>query len=150
LAAGFVLPAALLDHSDDRSTGTSRATIRLAQRLFKVIETRDTVAIWNMFADDGVIEYPFIDLRLTEFATFDATIGEALRALDGLTVTDLTFLPLTDPNAVIAKYHATATVSFTGKPYIQTYINEMRVRHGKFTLYSEYYDTAVFNEAFTP
>ena len=145
-----MLPSALVDRSDDQPAGTSRATVRLAQHLFTVIETRDTVAIWNMFADGGIIEYPFIKLRLTDFATFDSTIGPALRALDGLSFTDLTFLPVTDPDAVIAKYHAIATVSFTGKPYIQTYINEMRVHHGKFTLYSEYFDTAVFNEAFTP
>ncbi|MEY2415966.1 MAG: uncharacterized protein QOH53_1300 [Ilumatobacteraceae bacterium] len=145
-----MLPRGLADHGNEKSSGTSPATIQLVRRLFPVIETRDTAAIWSMFADDGVIEYPFINLRLTDLASFDQTIGPALRALEGLTVTDLTFVATADPNAVIAKYHAHATVNFTGKPYDQTYINELRVRHGKIALYSEYYDTAVFNEAFTP
>ena len=145
-----MLPRGLADHGNEKSPGTSPATIELVRRLFKVIETRDTTAIWSMFADDGVIEYPFINLRLADFASFDQTIGPALRALDGLTFTDLSFLAMADPNAVIAKYHGHATVNFTGKPYDQTYINELRVRRGKVTLYSEYYDTAMFNEAFTP
>ncbi len=41
-------------------------------------------------------------------------------------------------------------ISFNGKSYDQTYINEVRVRNGKIALYVEYFDTAVLNAALTP
>ena len=43
-----------------------------------------------------------------------------------------------------------ATISFNGKSYDQTYINEVRVRNGKITLYIEYFDTAVLDDALAP
>jgi ketosteroid isomerase-like protein len=51
---------------------------------------------------------------------------------------------------VIVKHRGHAVVSFTGKPYDQMYVNEVHVLDGKITSFVEYYDTAVFNEAFTP
>ena len=57
---------------------------------------------------------------------------------------------LDDHNGVIAKYNGQATVNFTGKPYNQMYITEVHFRHRKATSWAEYFDTAVFNEAFTP
>jgi ketosteroid isomerase-like protein len=145
-----MLPLVRRDDDDHTSSGTSRATVQLVRRLINVIATRDSAAIWSMFANDGIVEFPFVNLRFTDMASFDAVIGPSLAALDGLTFTDVSFVALADPNAVIAKYRGHATVSFTGKPYEQSYVTEAHVRHGKITSYSEYYDTAVLNEAFTP
>jgi uncharacterized protein len=149
VASGAMLPLVRRDHDDDSSSRTSEETVLLVRRLINVIATRDSAAIWSMVADNGVIEFPFVNLRFTDEASFDATIGQSLAALDGLRFTDVRFVALADPNAVIAKYRGHATVSFTGKPYEQTYITEAHVRHGKITSYSEYYDTAVLLEAFT-
>ena len=142
------LPAGEDAGRSDRGEG--RRTERLVRHLLQVIESRDTATIWSLFADDGVIEFPFIGLRVTDLASLDATIGQALAVLDGLTFFDLVFEPMADPNAVIVKHKGHAVVSFTGKPYDQMYINEVHVRDGKVASFVEYYDTAVFNEAFTP
>ena len=114
------------------------------------IESRDTTAIWSFMADDGVIAFPFTGLRFTDFTSFDATIGPLLAQLQGLRFTDLRFERLADPSAVIAKYNGHATVASTGKSYRQTYITEAHVRDGAVRSYTEYFDTAVFNEAFRP
>lgn len=128
-----------------------RDTERLVGRLFHAIESGSTSAIWAFFADDGVIEFPFLGSRYTDFASFDAAIGPLLAVLPGLTFTDpdLEFLD-DDREAVIAKYTGHATVTFTGKSYDQTYITEIHTRNGKVASYAEYFDTAVLNEAFTP
>ena len=57
---------------------------------------------------------------------------------------------LADPHGVIVKHKGHAIISFNGKSYEQTYINEVRVRNGKITLYVEYFDTAVLNAALAP
>jgi ketosteroid isomerase-like protein len=149
LAAGALLPLARSDDGNDTS-GTSRATTQVVRRLLHLVESRDSAAIWTLFADDGFLYFPFIDFRIPDEETFAATVGQSLAALDGLTFTDLSFVATADRDAVIAKYRGHATVNFTGKPYEQTYISEAHVRHGKLASYIEYYDTAVFNEAFTP
>lgn len=153
LALGTVLSrggAVRGDDTDRSDRGQRSRTERLVRHLLQVIETRDTAAIWSLFADDGVIEFPFIGLRVTDLASLDATIGQALAVLDGLTFFDLVFEPMADPLAVIVKHKGHAVVSFTGKPYEQMYINEVHVRGNKITSFVEYYDTAVFDEAFTP
>jgi ketosteroid isomerase-like protein len=149
---GLALGAALASqgNSGDSQGGDRRRTEQIVRRLLHAFESRDTAAIWSFFADDGVFEFPFIGLRVSDFASFDATVGPALTALEGLTFTDLVFEPLADPEALIVKHNGTATVSFTGKPLAEMYVNVAHLRRGKVTSFAVYYDTAVFNEAFTP
>jgi len=127
-----------------------RSTERLVRRLFRAIESGSTPAIWDFFAQDGAVEFPFLGSRYTDFASFDAAVGPLLAVLPGLTFTDPVLEFLDDPEAVIAKYTGHAMVTFTGKAYDQTYITEIHTRNGKVTSYAEYFDTAVLNAAFTP
>jgi ketosteroid isomerase-like protein len=138
------------DRGDQSHGGRNRRTELTARHLFGAIETRDTATIWSMFADDGVIEFPFLGLRITDLATLDASIGPLLAVLGDLTYFDFVFEPLADPHGVIVKHKGHAVISFNGKSYDQTYINEVRVRNGKITLYVEYFDTAVLNAALAP
>jgi ketosteroid isomerase-like protein len=125
-------------HNDGGSDDASkrRATLRLVRQFLHAIESGSTSAIWDLFARDGAIEFPFLGTRYT--------------VLPGLTFTDLHVEFLDDPEALIAKYKGHAVVTFTGKPYDQTYISEIHTRNGKITSSAEYFDTAVLNEAFTP
>jgi ketosteroid isomerase-like protein len=130
--------------------GNRRRTEQIVRRLLHAFESRDTSAIWSFFAPDGVFEFPFIGLRVSDFTSFDETVGGALAELEGLTFTDLVFEPLADPEGVVVKHKGTATVSFTGKPLAEMYVNVVHLRRGKVTSHAVYYDTAVFDEAFTP
>jgi ketosteroid isomerase-like protein len=127
-----------------------RSTERLVRRLFRAIESGSTSAIWAFFARDGAIEFPFLGTRYTDFESFDAELGPVLAAIPDLTFTDPDFEFLDDPEALIAKYDGHAVVTFNGKSYDQKYITEIHTRHGKITSYTEYFDTAVLIEAFTP
>ncbi len=127
-----------------------RSTERLVRRFFRAIESGSTSAIWDFIARDGAIEFPFLGSRYTDFASFDAAVGPLLAVLPGLTFTDPVLEFLDDPEALIAKYRGHAVVTFTGKPYDQTYITEIHTRNGKVTYYAEYFDTAVLDAAFTP
>ncbi len=136
---------------DGRSHGgDTRRTEQVVRHLFDVIQTRDTAAIWDLFAVGGVIEFPFLGLRITDLATLDASIGPLLAVLDDLTYFDFAFESLGDPHGVIVTHKGHAVISFNGKSYDQTYINEVRVRNGRIALYVEYFDTAVLNAALTP
>lgn len=152
LAAGAVLTrGGNDDKGDDRSLqATRRRTEQIVRQLFVAFDSRDTAAIWSFFADDGVFEFPFIGLRAVGFESFDAQLAGSFAALEGLKNTDFIFEPLADPEAFIVKHSATATVSFTGKPLNEMYIDVAHLRHGKVTSFAVYYDTAVFNEAITP
>ena len=144
-------PATSVDAGSDRAhTAEVRRTKPAVRHLFDVIQTGDTAAIWSLFADDGVIEFPFLGLRITDFATLDAAIGPLLAVLGDLTYFDFVFEPLADPAGVIVTHKGHAVITFNSKSYDQTYINEVRVRDGKITSYVEYFDTAVLNAALTP
>jgi ketosteroid isomerase-like protein len=147
--AATVVGANQIDGGPIRSR-KQRSTERLVRRLFDAIETGSTSAIWAFFSDDGVIEFPFLGTRYTDFASFDAALGPVLAQIPDLTFSDLDLEFLDDPEAVIATYTGHATVMFNGKPYDQTYITEIHTRHGEITSYAEYFDTAVLIEAFAP
>jgi ketosteroid isomerase-like protein len=151
LAVGAVLArGGKTDEGGDQSRIQQRRTEHVVRRLLHIIETGSTPAIWSFFADDGVVEFPFTGARYSDFASFDAALAPFFAALVGFAYTDPVFESLADPNALIAKYKGHGQVNFTGKAYDQTYITEVHVRHGKVTSWSEYFDTAVLNIAFTP
>jgi ketosteroid isomerase-like protein len=151
LAAGAVAARGGNDDGDERSIqGVRRRTERIVRQLYRAFDSRDTTAIWSFFADDGVFEFPFIALRAVGFESFDAQLAGSFAALEGLKNADFVFEPLADPEALIISHSATATVSFTGKPLNEMYLDVAHLRHGKVTSFVSYYDTAVFNEAITP
>jgi uncharacterized protein len=131
-------------------SGPQRRTQQVAARLLRTIPTGDLAAMWSQFATGGFIEFPFSGVRISDFATFEADIGPLFAQLPDLSFTEPNFAPMADPNAVIATFTAHATVTFTGKPYDQTYLSLIRVHRDKVQSYTEYFDTAVLNEAFTP
>jgi ketosteroid isomerase-like protein len=136
--------------SDTDLSGPQRRTQQVAARLLRTIPTGDMAAMWAQFAAGGFIEFPFSGVRISDFATFETAIGPLFAQLPDLTFTEPTFEPMADPNVVIATFKGHATVTFTGKPYDQTYLSLIRVRRDKVQSYTEYFDTAVLKEAFTP
>jgi ketosteroid isomerase-like protein len=131
-------------------SGQRHRTQLVASHLLHTIETGDMATIWSLFAEGGVVEFPFAGLRFIDFASLDAAVSPLLAQLPNLKFTDPAFVPLADPNGVIAKYKGHATVTSTGKAYDQTYISEIHVHRDKVASYTEYLDMAVLNEAFTP
>jgi ketosteroid isomerase-like protein len=130
-------------------SGPQRRTQQVAARLLRTIPTGDMAAMWAQFAPGGFVEFPFLGLRISDFATFEATVGPLFAQLPDLTFTAPDFEPMADPSVVIAKFTGHATVTFTGKAYDQTYLSLIRVHREKVQSYTEYFDTAVLNEAFT-
>jgi ketosteroid isomerase-like protein len=130
--------------------GDRRRTEEVFRNLFRVIQTRDTAAIWNLIADGGVVAFPFLGYEFTDFAAFDATVGPLLAVLGGLTYSEPDIEPLADPKGLIAKYTGHAVITFNGKEYNQTYITEVHVRRRTIASYAEYFDTAVLEKALAP
>ena len=131
-------------------SAAQRHTQRIAGRLLRTIPTGDMPAMWAQIANGGFVEFPFLGARISDFATFEATVGPLFAQLPDLTFTDPVFEPMADPSVVIAKFRGHATVTFNGKSYDQTYLSQIRVHRDKVQSYTEYFDTAVLNEAFAP
>jgi ketosteroid isomerase-like protein len=146
---GLTRGSKILSHDTD-TNGQRARTRRVAVRLLDAIAAGDTTAIWSMFADGGHVDLPFFGLHITDGATFDAIIGPILGSLTGLTFTAPAFVDINDEHGAIMKYTGHAIVNSTGKEYNQTYISEIYVRRGKVTSYTEYFDTAVIQAAYTP
>lgn len=131
-------------------SGPQRRTQQVAARLIRTIPTGDMAAMWAQFATGGFIEFPLLGTRISDFATFEAAVGPLFAQLPDLTFSEPVFQPMADPSVVVATFTGHATVTFTGKTYDQTYLSLIRVHRDKVQSYSEYFDTAVLNEAFTP
>jgi ketosteroid isomerase-like protein len=137
------------DADGARLSGPQRRTQQVAARLLRTIPTGDLAAMWAQIAPGGFIEFPFSGVRISDFATFEAAFAPLFAQIPDLSFTEPTFTPMADPNVVIATFTGHATVLFTGKPYDQTYLSLIRVHRDKVQSYTEYFDTAVLNEAFT-
>jgi ketosteroid isomerase-like protein len=130
-------------------SGPQRHTQLVAGRLLQTIPTGDLAAMWAQFATGGFVEFPFLGVRISDFTTFEAAVGPLFAQLPDLRFSQPVFVPMADPNVVMATFTGHATVTFTGKPYDQTYLSVVRVHRDKVQSYTEYFDTAVLNEAFT-
>jgi uncharacterized protein len=136
---------------DAPEDGSRVRTRRAAGRLLDAITSADTAAIWSMFAPGGFIQLPFLGVRISDGASLEAQVGPLLADLTGLEFRSRSFVDLDDVHGVIVKFKGRALVASTGKPYDQTYISQVRVNDkGKIASYTEYFDTAVLNEALTP
>ena len=139
--------------------GSRERTQQIVRDLFRRREVADVDGLWQMFANGGMITFPFTGDKLLpptvyvkpqDEAVFKAGIGALLSSLVGLTFTDLVFTPLAERGATLVSYHGHATVSFTGKEYDARLLTEVHVACGRVTAYTEWYDPAVLLEALTP
>lgn len=136
-----------------------RQTERLVRRLFDEREAADVDAIWDMFADGGTVTFPFtgdasvaptVYRKPQDETLFKTQIGFVLGDLADFQLTDLVFQPLKENGATMVTNNGTATVRHNGNALDTRFITEVHTRCGLFTSYAEYYDTSVFQTAFTP
>ena len=108
---------------------------------------QDPQAAAALFADDGVIELPYIGARAQGPEAIAGFIGGLLKKVPDFRFKDVQMFIETDEQA-FGEYSVEATVLPTGKPYRQTYAGRLVAENGKIKLLREALDTVAAQEAF--
>lgn len=111
--------------------------------------------IVNLFAEDGVSEFPYLStLGLKSQFTGPAEIRavwELIRSkFSGFTLSKIDVQQTIDPDMLFVEYHAEGTERETGRFYAQDYISRLIVKNGKIKLLREYLDVIASARAILP
>jgi ketosteroid isomerase-like protein len=115
---------------------------------------RDPKAAAALFADDGILELPYLDsLGPTTGAQGPAAIEKFITGLLNK-VPDFAFkdvqILIDTPTQVFGEYSVEALVPSTGNVYRQMYAGRLVAENGKIKLLRESLDTVAAQKAFTP
>lgn len=111
----------------------------------------DMAAFAGLWAQDGVLEFPFAAPGYPARVDGRAAIAEYLRGYPG--ILDIQEIPepvlhqSVDPEVVIAEFEAAGTVVATGTPYRMRYIAVLTVRAGEIQSYRDYWSPLAAAEA---
>ncbi|WP_321888602.1 nuclear transport factor 2 family protein [Paraburkholderia bannensis] len=123
------------------------------QLLAAYIESiRDPRAAAALFAEDGVLELPYlktlgIDGRAQGPQAIEGFIASLLAKVPDFAFKNVRFL-IETPEQVFAEYEVEALVPSTGKIYRQMYAGRLVARDGKIALLRESLDTVAAADAF--
>lgn len=109
---------------------------------------QDPHAAAALFADDGVIELPYIGARAQGPLAIEVFIAGLLKNVPDFRFHGVEMFIETDGQA-FGEYSVEATVLSTGKTYRQTYAGRLVAENGKIKLLREALDTVAAREAFT-
>ncbi|KVC47821.1 ketosteroid isomerase [Burkholderia ubonensis] len=124
------------------------------QLLFAYLESiRDPRAASALFADDGVLELPYlkslgIDARAQGPSGIERFIASLLAKVPDFAFRNVRLL-IETPEQVFAEYEVEALVPSTGKIYRQLYAGRLVARDGKILLLREALDTMAAAHAFS-
>jgi len=109
----------------------------------------------DLWADDGVLEFPFAPAGRRSRYVGKADILAYMKAVaarmagriksEGLD--DFHMRPMLDPSTVCLEMGVKGRILETGAPYLQKYISIIETRGGKLSLYREYWNPIVSMDA---
>jgi ketosteroid isomerase-like protein len=111
--------------------------------------------IVNLFAEDGVSEFPYLSTlgvqsRFTGPTEIRAVWDLIRSKFSEFTLSKIDIHQTIDPDMLIVEYHAEGTERETGKFYAQDYISRLTVKNGNITLLREYLDVIASARAILP
>jgi len=109
----------------------------------RLLLVKDMIGYSELWAIDGVIEFPFAAANYPARLTGRAAIEDYLRSypdlLDVQEITERTVHQTTDPDRVIAEFEAAGVVVATGRPYRMRYVAVLTARDGEIASYRDYW-----------
>lgn len=103
----------------------------------------------ELFASDGVLELPWIQVRAQGPAAVEGLVSGLLAKVPDFAFHDIRFW-IETPDRVFAEYSVDAVVAASGKAYRQTYAGVLIAEGGKIKLLREALNTAAAAQAFSP
>jgi uncharacterized protein len=118
----------------------------LVGRALDLLLAHDMAAFARLWAEDGVLEFPFAAPGYPTRVEGRAAIAEYMRGYpDILSVTEIPQRVIhqsVDPEVVIVEFEATGAVVATGAPYRMSYIAVITVRNNEIAIYRDYWSPA--------
>jgi ketosteroid isomerase-like protein len=99
---------------------------------------------WELMHEDIVLEFPYgpslgAPERIVGKAAATAYVKALLDRAGALKFLDIDIADTMDPALFVCEYHANRT-NRGGQPYVQIYINKVRIKDGKVALMREFWD----------
>jgi len=121
-------------------------TIDLVHRALGLLIRNDMAGFAGLWAEDGVLEFPFAEEGFPRRVEGRAAVQEYLRDYpDLLTVKGIpeqVVHQTTDPEVAVVEFTASGVVVATGTPYEMRYIAVITVRDGEIQHYRDYWSPA--------
>ena len=142
------LPMMEIEMSETNAAESFPAMLRrvLGRRLRPDAETFP-----DMFAVDGVLEYPYAPAGLnTPVAGREAIIANFQRIRKLLridSVADVSAIEVSDPNLAVLEFSGRGEGLITGEAYNQCYISVIRMRDGSIVHYKDYWNPIALLQA---
>lgn len=115
----------------------------LVDRALALLLAKDMAAFAGLWAESGVLEFPFAPPGYPTRLEGRAAIEEYLRGypdiVDMREITDKSIHRSVDPEVVIVEFAAAGLVVATGAPYQMRYIAVITVRDNKIQHYRDYW-----------
>lgn len=123
----------------------------LVQHALELLLAHDMAAFAGLWADDGLLEFPFAAPGYPARVEGRAAVAEYMRGYpDILKIRDIPAPQLhqtLDPEVVIAEFEATGVVVATAAPYRMRYIAVITVRNNSIQHYRDYWSPLAAAEA---
>ncbi|MBB5773859.1 nuclear transport factor 2 family protein [Nonomuraea jabiensis] len=116
----------------------------LVEHALDLLLAKDMRAFAGLWAEAGVIEFPFAPPGYPERVEGRTAVQKYLRGypdlLDVREITDKVVHQSVDPEVVIVEFEAAGLVVATGKPYRMRYVAVITVRDGEIQRYRDYWN----------
>ncbi|SFR22343.1 Ketosteroid isomerase-related protein [Lentzea waywayandensis] len=122
----------------------------LIPRALQLLLDKDMIGFAGLWAEDGVMEFPFAPPGWPAGVEGRAAIEDYLR--DYPKMLDIQGFPKqvvhrsTDPDVLIAEFDAEGVVVATGEPYRASYIAVITTRDGEIVSYRDYWNPLLAQE----
>jgi ketosteroid isomerase-like protein len=123
----------------------------VVEHALALLLAHDMTSFSSLWAEDGIIEYPFAASGYPDVVSGQAAVEKHLRGYPD--VIDIRATPVvvihetTDPEVVIVEFEATGLIVHNQYPYRMPYIAVITVRDGRILRYRDYWSPLKAQEA---
>jgi ketosteroid isomerase-like protein len=123
----------------------------LVNHAMDLLLAQDMEAFAGLWAEDGVVEFPFAPPGYPTLVEGRAAVAEYMRGYPDILKIEEIPQPVihqtVDPDVVIVEFEASGTVVATGAPYRMRYIAVITVRDNEIQRYRDYWSPLAAAEA---
>jgi len=114
------------------------------EQMFKIFETGNLEAMFDLLAEDAVMEFPFAPPKRTRQVKGKNNIIKYNQGILGIVkfkgMKDVEIYRTTDPECIIVEMTGYGTILATGDPFERRYIEVCRTKNGRIKLIRDYWN----------
>ena len=122
----------------------------LVEHALDLLLAKDMAAFAGLWAEDGVLEFPFAAPGYPPRIDGRAAVADYMRGYPGILdvreIRQKVLHQTADPNLVIVEFEAAGIVVATGQPYSMRYIAVITVRNSEIQSYRDYWSPLAATE----